>query len=108
LADHLNHVSARIPLSPQLIARATGADPAVVGRWLERTAAPIGGKANHLVELMAVVEAMEMSVKPERIPEWLLSSVDALDGDAPADVIAAGGYQRVIDIAQWLSCGGFT
>ena len=29
-------------------------------------------------------------------------------GEVPADVIASGGYQRVMDIALWLSAGGFT
>lgn len=57
---------------------------------------------------MAVVEETALNVTPESIPEWLTTPIDALTGEAPADVIATGGYQRVMDIALWVSTGGFT
>jgi hypothetical protein len=108
LADQLNHLRARVPLSPSEVARATGADDATAQQWIERKEAPMGVHANRLAELIAVVEEMALNVKPEGIPDWLGSEVPALGGEVPADVIASGGYQRVMDIAQWLSAGGFT
>ena len=108
LADQLNHVRARVPLSERDVARATGAEQATVRRWIERKAAPMGVDANRLAELIAVVEEMALNIQPDSIPEWLRDEVPALDGQTPADVIASGGYQRVIDIALWLSAGGFT
>lgn len=92
LADQLNHLRARVTLSDAVVARATGADEAVARRWTERVEAPMGVHANRLAELMAVVEEMALSVKPESIPAWLTTAVEALDGETPADVIAAGGY----------------
>jgi hypothetical protein len=108
LADQLNHLRARVPLSAQDVARATGAEQATVRQWIERKAAPMGVEANRLAELIAVVEEMALNIEPGGIPEWLRDEIPALEGETPADVIASGGYQRVIDIALWLSAGGFT
>jgi hypothetical protein len=108
LADQLNRVRVRVPLAEGDVARATGADQATVRDWIERKAAPMGVYANRLAELIAVVEEMALNVKGDTIPGWLGTEVDALEGETPADVIAAGGYQRVMDIALWLSTGGFT
>lgn len=108
LADQLNHLRARVLLTEADVARATGADEAVARQWIVRAEAPMGVHANRLAELMAVVEEMALNVKPESIPEWLTTPVEALSGEVPADVIATGGYQRVMDIALWLSTGGFT
>jgi hypothetical protein len=83
-------------------------DEATVRSWIERKAVPMGGHANRLAELIAVVEEMALNIQPDGIPEWLGCEVPALGGDVPADVIASGGYQRVMDIALWLSAGGFT
>ena len=68
----------------------------------------MGVFANRLAELMAVVEEMALNIKPDGIPGWLASPVEGLGGETPADVISSGGYQRVMDIALWLSSGGFT
>lgn len=108
LADQLNHLRARVPLSEQDVARATGAEQATVRQWIERKAAPMGVEANRLAELIAVVEEMALNIEPDGIPEWLRDEIPALEGETPADVIASGGYQGVIDIALWLSAGGFT
>jgi hypothetical protein len=108
LADQLNHLRARVPLSDADVARPTGADPSVARQWIERTEPPIGVLANRLAELMSVVEEMALNVKPECIPGWLASPVEALGGEVPAAVISVGAYQRVMDIALWLSSGGLT
>ena len=108
IADQLQHLRQRVPLSERDVARATGADEQTVRTWLGRTAAPEGVQANRLAELIAVVEEMAFNLKPESLPGWLASNVPALDGEAPADVLAAGGYERVMDLARGLSAGVFT
>ena len=108
LADQLNRLRERVPLTESEIARATGADETTVRSWITRTAPPMGTHANRIAELVAVVEEMALNVKAEAIPGWLGSEVPALDGAAPADVIAAGGYARVMDLALGLSAGAFT
>jgi DNA-binding transcriptional regulator YiaG len=108
LADQLNRLRARVALSEGDVARATEVDEATVRQWVERKAVPMGVHANRLAELIAVVEEMALNIQPDGISEWLVSEVPALGGEVPADVIASGGYQRVMDIALWLSAGGFT
>ena len=108
LADQLNHLRALVPLSEGDVARATGADEATVRQWIERKAVPMGVHANRLAELVAVVEEKALNIQADGIPDWLGSEVPALENEVPSDVIASGGYQRVMDIALWLSAGGFT
>jgi hypothetical protein len=108
LADQLNRLRERVPLSEPDVARATGADLQTVRAWLAREAAPMGASANRLTELIAVLDEMAGSFKPESLPSWLNDAVPALDGQAPADAIAAGRYERVMDLALGLSAGAFT
>src|ERR1700722_8895590 len=108
LADQLNRLRERVPLSEQDVARATGAELATVQAWLGREAAPMGAYANRLTELIAVIDEMAGTFKPETLPSWLHDTMPALDGQAPADAIAAGGYERVMDLALGLSAGAFT
>ncbi len=108
LADQLDHLRARVPLSERDIARATGADEATVRNWIDRKAAPAGDEANRLSELIAVVDEMALNVKVDSIPGWLTTEVPALDGASPADLIAGGGYRRVMSLAVGLSAGAFT
>lgn len=108
LADQLNRLRRQVPLSEAEIARATGADKATVGTWLNRQEPPMGDQANRLAELIAVLQEMALNVRAESLAEWLTSEVPALDGAVPADVIAAGGYERVMSLATGLSAGIFT
>jgi DNA-binding transcriptional regulator YiaG len=108
LADQLNRLRERVPLSALEVARATGADETTVREWFDRKAAPIGASASRLAELIAVVDEMALNVKADSIPPWLGHPVPALHGRAPADVIAGGGYEELMGLAVGLSAGVFT
>lgn len=108
IADQLRHLRYRVPVSERDIARATGADEETVRDWLARKAPPAGVQANRLLETIAVIEEMALNVRPEGLSDWLSSDVPALGGKAPADVIAAGGYEQVMDVARGLTYGAFT
>lgn len=108
IADQLRHLHYRVPVSERDIARATGADEETVRDWLARKAPPSGVQANRLLETIAVIEEMALNVRPEALSDWLSSDVPALDGKTSAEVIAAGGYEQVMDIARGLTYGAFT
>lgn len=108
LADQLNHLRERVPLSVGDVGRATGADETTVREWIERKSVPMGAHANRLAELIAVIDELAGTFKPESLPVWLNDTVPALDGEVPGDVIAAGGYERVMNLALGLSAGAFT
>jgi hypothetical protein len=99
LVDLLELVRGRVPLTDDNVA-AAGVDEKTVARWIERTATPVGEQAARLSELIAVVERLEVSTKPDAIPDWLNRSVPMLDGQTPLQTIAAGGYDRVAAIAE--------
>ena len=108
LADQLRLLRERVPLSTADVTAATGADEATVLSWLERREGPAGDEAARLSELIAVVEMLEESTRPDAIGPWLHRSVPALNGRAPVDVIASGGYEQVYELEAELAAGVFT
>jgi hypothetical protein len=70
--------------------------------------AQVRSDGHRLAELIAVVEEMALNVRAESIPVWLGSYVPALDGAVPAELLAGGGYERVMDLTVGLSAGIFT
>ncbi len=95
-------------MSEVQIARASGADRATVGAWLERREAPDGLHAQRLTELVAFVQEMARNVRGDALAGWLDAAVDAQGGANPLDEIAEGRYKQVIDFALGLSHGLFT
>jgi DNA-binding transcriptional regulator YiaG len=100
LADQLNHLRERVPLSEEDVMAATGADEATVKGWVERRIAPAGEPAVRLIELIAVCERLTVSTKPEVIPEWLHRKVPLLGGRTSLATLASGGYEQVAGIAE--------
>ena len=108
LADQLRFLCERVPLTKEDVMAATGADEATVVAWLERRSAPAGEQAARLSELVAACERLEVSTKPEVIPDWLNRSVPMLDGRTPLSTLAAGDYELVAGIAEDLIDPPFT
>ena len=100
LADQLNHLRERVRLSEHDIAAATGADQVTVRGWLVRSIVPTENPAMRLSELIAACERLEISTKPDVIPDWLNRPVPILGGNTPLETIASGGYERVAAIAE--------
>jgi predicted transcriptional regulator len=100
LADQLIRLRERVPLSPGDVAAATGADRPTVAAWLERSAVPTGEQAARLSELIAAVERLEVSTKPEAIPAWLNRKVPLLGDKTPLETLAAGGYEQIARVAE--------
>ena len=108
LADQLRFLRERVPLSEADVRAATGAAKETVLAWLERRAAPAGEEAARLSELIAACERLEVSTRPDVIPDWLNRSVPILEGRTPLAAIAAGDYELVAGIAEDLIDPPFT
>jgi uncharacterized protein (DUF2384 family) len=93
--DEVEKIKALAPLTDADVARAIGTTAATVAAWRSRRQAPRGMRARRLVELSALVERLAGVVQADYIPVWLNKPVPRLDHRAPADVLAAGGYERV-------------
>jgi uncharacterized protein (DUF2384 family) len=106
--DEVEKIKARAPLTDADVARALGASPATVAAWRARRQVPRGQRARRLVELSALVERLAAVVEADYIPVWLNKPVPRLGNRAPADVLAAGGYEQVSGVIGELEYPTFT
>jgi uncharacterized protein (DUF2384 family) len=93
--DEVEKIKALAPLTDADIARATGSSAGTVAAWRAHRQVPRGPRARRLVELSALVERLSGVIQRDYIPVWLNKPVPRLDHRAPADVLAAGGYEQV-------------
>jgi transcriptional regulator with XRE-family HTH domain len=93
-------------LTDSLLARATGAAPSTVREWLRSRSAPTGVRAERVGELAETADRLSRVIRPDYIAVWLTKPIEALDDDKPIDVIAAGGYRRVMRIVSALEDTG--
>jgi hypothetical protein len=107
-ADLLGGLLERVPMSEAQIARATLAGPTTVQAWLRRREAAVGLESQRLTELVAFVEEMARNMRWEALPDWLDRDIPFLDGGNPLDELAAGGYERLIQLALGLTHSVFT
>jgi transcriptional regulator with XRE-family HTH domain len=89
------------------IATATGVDPTTVSAWLHARRNPTGERRLRLIELSAIVERLASTMDPAYVPIWLLKPVAALANRRPIEVIAKGGYQKVLQIVDQLESDSF-
>lgn len=80
------------------IARVSDAHLRSVNRWRSHEATPRPEAEERLLELRAVVDLTRRVMKDEAARLWMRSPNPDLDYEKPLDVIAAGQYQRVVDL----------
>jgi putative toxin-antitoxin system antitoxin component (TIGR02293 family) len=78
------------------VARIAGATPRSVSRWATAKAAPRREAEERLLELRAVIQQLQLTLRDEPARLWLRSPSPALDWRKPLDLIAQGEYRRVI------------
>jgi uncharacterized protein (DUF2384 family) len=106
--DEVAKIKSAAPLTDADIARATGSSSGTVAAWRAHRQVPRGTRARRLVELSALVERLGGVIEPEYIPVWLNKPMPRLDHRAPADVLAAGGYEQVSGAVGELEYPTFT
>ena len=80
------------------LARVSDTNPRRVARWKSQGAAPRRLAEERLLELRAVVDLARRVMNDDAARFWLRSPNPDLSYDKPLDVVAAGQYQRVIDL----------
>jgi len=93
--DEVEKIKSLAPLTDADVARATGASVGTVAAWRARRQVPRAARARRLVELSALVERLAGVMQADYIPVWLNKPIPRLEHRAPADVLAAGGYEQV-------------
>lgn len=78
------------------VARITGTTARSVGRWTASKTAPRRDAEDRLLELKAVADVLQTVLRDEPARLWLRSPNPSLEWQKPLEVIAEGGYRRVI------------
>jgi putative toxin-antitoxin system antitoxin component (TIGR02293 family) len=87
------------------VARVSGAHARSVNRWHAAEAEPRRDSEERLLELKAVVDLLRRVMHDDAARMWLRSPNPDLGYEKPLDLVAAGHYQRVIDLLLALAEG---
>ncbi len=87
------------------VARVSGAHARSVNRWHTAKAEPRRESEERLLELKAVVDLLRRILRDDAARLWLRSPNPDLGYEKPLALVAAGQYQRVIDLLLALADG---
>jgi putative toxin-antitoxin system antitoxin component (TIGR02293 family) len=87
------------------LARVSDTNPRSVARWKTEAATPRREAEDRLLELRAVVDLARRVMRDDAARFWMRSPNPDLDYEKPLDLVAAGQYQRVVDLLLALAEG---
>lgn len=87
------------------LARVSDTNPRSVARWKAGAATPRRDAEERLLELRAVVDLARRVMRDDAARFWMRSPNPDLGYEKPLDLIAAGRYQRVVDLLLALAEG---
>ncbi len=80
------------------VARVSDTNPRSVARWRASESSPRRESEERLLELRAVVDLARKVMRNDAARFWVRPPNPDLGYEKPLDVVAAGQYQRVIDL----------
>lgn len=105
LTSLLEHLSEGDVVDTADLARVTDTNPRSVSRWRSDAATPRREAEERLLELRAVVDLARRVMHDDAARFWMRSPNPDLGYEKPLDIIAAGNYQRVVDLLLTLAEG---
>ena len=105
LTSLLDHLSEGNVVDTADLARVRETSPRSVGRWEAEAATPRREAEERLLELRAVVDLARRVMRDDAARFWMRSPNPDLGYEKPLDLIAAGHYQRVVDLLLALAEG---
>lgn len=105
LISLLDHLSEGDVVDTADLARVSDTSPRSVARWKAEAATPRREAEERLLELRAVVDLARRVMRDDAARFWLRSPNPDLGYEKPLDLIAAGHYQRVVDLLLALAEG---
>ena len=87
------------------LARVSETNPRSVARWRSKESKPRREAEDRLLELRAVVDLTRTVMSDDAARFWMRSPNPDLGYDKPLDLVAAGQYQRVVDLLLALAEG---
>lgn len=107
LAERLQEAFGKSSLEPSEVGRVVGASGRTVSRWLNDQAEPRRDARERLLELIAVVDRLSKTLRPQAAHDWLFTPNPALDHQKPADLLKEGEYREVLGAVDALGEGVF-
>jgi putative toxin-antitoxin system antitoxin component (TIGR02293 family) len=107
LAERLEEAIEKTRLDHFEIGRVVGTSPRTVARWLRDEAAPRRDARERILELLAVVDRLSKTMRPEAAHDWLFTPNPSLEHRKPADLLAEGNYRDVLGAVDALGEGVF-
>ena len=77
------------------IAEATGAEVGTVASWARATRQPSASFRARLLQLIALVDRLSGTMRPEYVPLWLNKPLPALGDETPVVALGQGRYKEV-------------
>jgi putative toxin-antitoxin system antitoxin component (TIGR02293 family) len=105
LASLLDHLYEGDVVDTSDVARVSASNPRSVARWKAEAAAPRRDAEERLLELKAVVDLARRVMTDSAARIWMRSPNPDLGYEKPLELVAAGDYQRVIDLLLALAEG---
>lgn len=87
------------------VARVSGTHARSVNRWHTSQTEPRRESEERLLELKAVVDLLRRVMRDDAARLWMRSPNPDLAYEKPLDLVAAGNYQRVVDLLLALAEG---
>lgn len=107
LAERLERAASRIELDHTDLARVLEANPRTVSRWLKEESIPRADARERLLEVVAVLERLSTTLRPQAAHDWLFTPNPLLDHHKPVELLRQGDFRRVLGAIDALAEGVF-
>ena len=107
LAERLERAAARMELDHTDLARVLEANPRTVSRWLKEESTPRADARERLLEVVAVLERLSTTLRPQAAHDWLFTPNPLLDHHKPVELLRQGDFRRVLGAIDALAEGVF-
>lgn len=107
LVQRLERAAAKVELDPGDLARVLETNPRTVSRWLSQETAPRAETRERLLELIAVLERLSLTLKPEAAHDWLFMPNPLFEHHKPVELLRNGEFRRVLGAIDAMAEGVF-
>jgi len=105
--ERIERIKEGAHLTQEDVGKIVGASPRTVARWAAGENMPRGASRQRLLELAAIAQQIANVMKPDAAGAWLYEPNPLLKNQKPADLVAQGRYQEVLDLVDALADGVF-
>lgn len=107
LAERLETAIQQMDLDQTTVARVVGSSRRTVSRWLREDVEPRREMRERLLEFLAVLERLQLTLRPGPASDWLFTPNPLLSHHKPADLLREGKYREVLGAIDALGEGVF-